>query len=55
MRVEFTTGITGGDVHGGEITNTRYLDVIRGLNEVSSLDGPGGNEAGSISGLANKL
>lgn len=51
MRIELTTGITGGDIHGGEITNTRYLDVIGGLNEVSSLNCSRGNEACSVSGL----
>lgn len=54
VRIELTTGITGGDVHQGQVTSARYLDVIRGLNEMGSQDGPSRNEAGSVSRLANK-
>lgn len=38
MRIELATGIAGGDIHGRQVANTRYLDVIRGLDEVSSFD-----------------
>jgi len=51
VRVKLATGITGGDVYRGEVANTRYLDVIRRLNEVSTLDSPCRNDAGSVSRL----
>ena len=38
MRIKLPTRIAGGDIHGRQVTDTRYLDVIRGLNEVSSFD-----------------
>lgn len=54
MRIELTTGVAGKNVHFGKVTDTRYLDVIRGMNEVSSLDRPRWNETSPISGLASE-
>lgn len=51
VRVKLATGITGGDVDGGEVANAGYLDVIRRLNKMSTLDGPRRNETGSVSRL----
>jgi hypothetical protein len=36
--IHLATRITGGDIQGGEVADTRYLDVIGCLNELSSLD-----------------
>jgi len=38
MRVQLATRIAGGDIHGGQVADARYLDVIGRLNEVSSCD-----------------
>lgn len=54
VRIEFTTGIAGGDIHGGQVTDASYLDVIRGLNEMSSFDCPCRNNASAVSGLQNR-
>ena len=55
MRIELTAGITGSDVHGGQVAGAGYLNVIGSLNEMSSFDRAGRNETSSVSGLGSKM
>lgn len=55
MRIELTAGITGGDVHGGQVAGAGYLNVIGSLNEMSSFNRAGRNETSSVSGLGSKV
>ena len=49
--VQFTSGVTLGDVDFGKIADTGNLDVFRGLDKVDTLEGAVGNGAGATAGL----
>ena len=51
MRIKLPTRIAGGDIHGRQVTDTRNLDVIGRLDEVSTFDRARWNKASAISGL----
>jgi len=49
--IKLSTRITGGDIHRGEVSHARYLDVIGGLDEVGTFNCTRWNETSPISGL----
>ena len=49
--IQFTSGITLGDIDLGEIADTGDLDVFRGLDEMHTLEGAVGDGAGATAGL----
>jgi hypothetical protein len=49
--VQFTSGVTLGDVDFGEIADTGNLDVFRGLDKMDTLEGAVGDGAGATAGL----